>query len=121
VVADAQSLPFDNESFDVVTCNHTLYHVPDKDRALTEFVRVLRTRGRFAGIYNTPAHLAELWGAVGADSARAGSRAHRAIRMKPRLEGTIYFMVCETSRSIRARALGSPRRAGALTRKAPWR
>jgi len=80
VVADAQSLPFDNESFDVVTCNHTLYHVPDKDRALTEFVRVLRTRGRFAGIYNTPAHLAELWDAVGADWARAGSRAHRAIQ-----------------------------------------
>jgi SAM-dependent methyltransferase len=70
VVADAQSLPFDNESFDVVTCNHTLYHVPDKDRALTEFVRVLRPGGRFAGIYNTPAHLAELWSAVGADWAR---------------------------------------------------
>jgi SAM-dependent methyltransferase len=70
VVADAQSLPFHGGSFDVVTCNHTLYHVPDKDRALAEFVRVLRSGGRFAGIYNTPAHLAELWTAVGASWAR---------------------------------------------------
>jgi SAM-dependent methyltransferase len=70
LVADAQALPFDDASFDVVTCNHTLYHVPDKDAALAEFVRVLRPGGRFVGIYNTPAHLAELWRAVGAEWAR---------------------------------------------------
>jgi SAM-dependent methyltransferase len=69
-VSDAQSLPFQDASFDVVTCNHTLYHVPDKDLALAEFVRVLRPGGRFAGIYNTPAHLAEVWSAVGADWTR---------------------------------------------------
>jgi SAM-dependent methyltransferase len=66
-VADAQELPFDDATFDVVTCNHVLYHVPDRDLALSEFIRVLHPGGRFAGIYNTPAHLRELWDAVGAD------------------------------------------------------
>jgi ubiquinone/menaquinone biosynthesis C-methylase UbiE len=63
-VADAQELPFDDDSFDAVTCNHTLYHVPAPDRAITEFVRVLRPGGRFVGIYNTRAHLLEVWRAV---------------------------------------------------------
>lgn len=61
-VADAQELPFPDDSFDVVTCNHALYHVPDVDKALAEFGRVLRPGGRFAGIYGTPAHLRELFG-----------------------------------------------------------
>jgi SAM-dependent methyltransferase len=61
-LADAQELPFEDSSFDVVTCSHTLYHVPDVDRALAEFVRVLRPGGRFAGIYNAPEHLREVFG-----------------------------------------------------------
>jgi ubiquinone/menaquinone biosynthesis C-methylase UbiE len=62
VLADAQELPFEDSSFDVVTCNHALYHVPDVDAALAEFVRVLRPGGRFAGIYGTPDHLREVFG-----------------------------------------------------------
>lgn len=69
-LADAQELPFPDGSFDVVTCNHTLYHVPDRDRALAEIDRVLRPGGRFAGIYNAPEHLREVWDAVGAVWAR---------------------------------------------------
>lgn len=69
-VADAQALPFNDDSFDIVTCNHTLYHVPDRDRALAEFARVLRPGARFAGIYNAPEHLREVWSAVGAEWAR---------------------------------------------------
>jgi SAM-dependent methyltransferase len=61
-LADAQELPFADGSFDAVTCSHALYHVPDVDRALAEFVRVLRPGGRFAGIYNTPEHLREVFG-----------------------------------------------------------
>jgi SAM-dependent methyltransferase len=68
--ADARRLPFEDGSFDVVTCNHTLYHVPDPDAALAEFARVLRAGGRFAGIYNAPSHLHEVWEAVGAEWAR---------------------------------------------------
>jgi len=69
-LADAQDLPFPDASFDVVTCNHTLYHVADREQALAEIARVLRPSGRFAGIYNTPAHLREVWEAVGAVWAR---------------------------------------------------
>ena len=69
-LADARELPFPDASFDVVTCNHTLYHVGDRERALAEIGRVLRPGGRFAGIYNTPEHLRQLWDAVGAEWAR---------------------------------------------------
>jgi SAM-dependent methyltransferase len=61
-LADARELPFPDGSFDAVTCNHTLYHLPDPDQALAEFVRVLRPGGRFAGIYNAPEHLREIFG-----------------------------------------------------------
>lgn len=47
VVADAQELPFDDESFDVVLANHMLYHVPDRPRAFAEIRRVLVSGGAF--------------------------------------------------------------------------
>jgi len=50
--ADAQSLPFPDESFDVVTARHMLYHVPDIPRALREVHRVLRPNGRFLAVTN---------------------------------------------------------------------
>lgn len=61
-LADAASLPFEDGSFDVVTCSHTLYHVEDIDAVLAEFVRVLRPGGRLVGIYNAPEHLREVFG-----------------------------------------------------------
>jgi SAM-dependent methyltransferase len=67
-LADARALPFPDGSFDVVTCSHMLYHLPDPDQALAEFVRVLRPGGRFAGIYNAPEHLWEVFGDGAPDS-----------------------------------------------------
>jgi SAM-dependent methyltransferase len=67
---DVRELPFEDASFDAVTCNHTLYHVDDRDRAVGELARILRPGGRFVGIYNAPAHLEEVWTAVGAVWAR---------------------------------------------------
>jgi SAM-dependent methyltransferase len=64
-VADIQELPFRDGEFDVVMCNHVLYHVPDRDRAIAELARVLRAGGRFVGIYSARDHHAELWRAVG--------------------------------------------------------
>jgi len=69
-LGDVRTLPFPDASFDAVTCNHMLYHVDDQDRAVAELARVVRPGGRFAGIYNTPAHLAEVWSATGAVWAR---------------------------------------------------
>ena len=45
LVADAQHLPFEDETFDAVVANHMLYHVPDRPGALSEISRVLRARG----------------------------------------------------------------------------
>ena len=49
VEADASSLPFRNDTFDVVTCSHAFYELKGevRDRALREIVRVLRPHGVF--------------------------------------------------------------------------
>jgi SAM-dependent methyltransferase len=70
-VADAQALPFPDGSFDVVIASWMLYHVPDRARAIRELARVVRPAGRFAGCYNAPDHLHELWSAVGVAATEA--------------------------------------------------
>ena len=44
---DIQSIPFGDESFDVVIANHMLFHVLDLDKALSEVQRVLKIGGCF--------------------------------------------------------------------------
>nr|WP_243469385.1 bifunctional demethylmenaquinone methyltransferase/2-methoxy-6-polyprenyl-1,4-benzoquinol methylase UbiE [Bermanella marisrubri] len=46
VQANAESLPFDDNSFDVITMAFGLRNVTDKDQALREFNRVLKPGGR---------------------------------------------------------------------------
>ena len=46
-IIDAQDIPFDADSFDIVIANHMLYHVPDIERALNEIARVLKADGIF--------------------------------------------------------------------------
>lgn len=43
--ADVLSLPYDDQSFDVVMAAHVLEHLPDPQSALAEMVRVLRPNG----------------------------------------------------------------------------
>ncbi|MBN1976617.1 MAG: class I SAM-dependent methyltransferase [Anaerolineae bacterium] len=45
-LVDAQSIPYDDASFDAVIANHMLYHVPDKVKALAEMRRALRPGGK---------------------------------------------------------------------------
>ncbi len=46
--ADAESLPFADQSFDLVLGHAVLHHLPDLRRAFCEFHRVLRPGGRIA-------------------------------------------------------------------------
>jgi ubiquinone/menaquinone biosynthesis C-methylase UbiE len=46
--ADAEELPFEDESVDLVLGHAVLHHVPHLERALGEFVRVLRPGGTLA-------------------------------------------------------------------------
>ncbi|RYP88294.1 class I SAM-dependent methyltransferase [Nocardioides guangzhouensis] len=59
-VGDAQALPFDDGSLDVVTAMWMLYHVPDLDLALAEARRVLRPGGLFVAVTNGDQHTADL-------------------------------------------------------------
>ena len=44
---DAQSIPYQNNTFDIVIANHMLYHVPNIHKALAEIARVLKPTGTF--------------------------------------------------------------------------
>ena len=55
VKADICDLPFDDNSFDVVFCNHVLEHIIDDTKAMQELYRVLK-KGGF-GIFQIPQDL----------------------------------------------------------------
>ena len=55
VKADICDLPFDDNSFDVVFCNHVLEHITDDTKAMQELFRVLK-KGGF-GIFQIPQDL----------------------------------------------------------------
>ena len=44
-IVNAENIPFEEESFDVVIANHMLYHVPNINKALKEINRVLKSEG----------------------------------------------------------------------------
>ena len=48
VATEAETLPFEDESFDLVFGHAVLHHIPDLDRAFAEFRRVLRPGGMVA-------------------------------------------------------------------------
>jgi ubiquinone/menaquinone biosynthesis C-methylase UbiE len=48
VATEAERLPFDDESFDLVFGHAVLHHIPDLNRAFAEFRRVLRPGGMVA-------------------------------------------------------------------------
>ncbi|MEM8620087.1 MAG: class I SAM-dependent methyltransferase [Actinomycetota bacterium] len=59
-VADAQSLPFDDGSFDAVVSTYALYHVPEPSRAVAEVARLVHDDGVVGIMTNGPGHLREL-------------------------------------------------------------
>jgi SAM-dependent methyltransferase len=55
VKADICDLPFDDNSFDVILCNHVLEHIPDDTKAIQELYRVMKPGGW--GIFQIPQDL----------------------------------------------------------------
>lgn len=55
VKADICNLPFKDEEFDVILCNHVLEHIPDDTQAMKELYRVMKKGGM--GIFQIPQDL----------------------------------------------------------------
>jgi len=60
-VSDIQAMPFADATFDVVVANHMLYHVQDREKALSEVHRVLKVDGHFYAATNGPNHMREVF------------------------------------------------------------
>jgi ubiquinone/menaquinone biosynthesis C-methylase UbiE len=86
-VADAEALPFPDASFDLVLGHAVLHHLPNLDRAFSEFFRVLRPGGRvmFAG---EPSRVGDRIAAYPKRAATRVAPAWRALlRARPAAEG----------------------------------
>ncbi len=55
VKADICNLPFPDDTYDVILCNHVLEHIPDDTKAMEELYRVLKPGGM--GIFQIPQDL----------------------------------------------------------------
>lgn len=55
VKADICNLPFKDNSYDIIFCNHVLEHIPDDTKAMQELFRVLKPGGM--GIFQIPQEL----------------------------------------------------------------
>jgi len=55
VKADICNLPFDDNAFDIIFCNHVLEHIPDDTIAMHELYRILKPGGM--GIFQIPQDL----------------------------------------------------------------
>ena len=55
VKADICNLPFKDDEFDVILCNHVLEHIPDDTKAMQELFRVMKSGG--LGIFQIPQDL----------------------------------------------------------------
>ena len=57
---DAQSIPYKDETFDIVVANHMIYHIPDRAKALSEIKRVLKTGGHLIATTVGDNHMQEI-------------------------------------------------------------
>ncbi|NER12429.1 methyltransferase domain-containing protein [Leptobacterium flavescens] len=55
VKADICNLPFKDNEFDIIFCNHVLEHIPDDTKAMQELLRILKPGG--TGIFQIPQDL----------------------------------------------------------------
>jgi predicted SAM-dependent methyltransferase len=55
VKADITDLPFEENTFDIIFCNHVLEHIPDDTKAMKELYRVMKKGGM--GVFQIPQDL----------------------------------------------------------------
>lgn len=55
IKADICNLPFEDDSYDVILCNHVLEHIPDDTKAMQELYRIMKPNGW--GIFQIPQDL----------------------------------------------------------------
>jgi SAM-dependent methyltransferase len=70
-VADVQELPFGDGEFDCVYAGWVLYHVADRERAIRECARVLRSGGRFVTATLADENMSDLWDFLGSPRERS--------------------------------------------------
>jgi ubiquinone/menaquinone biosynthesis C-methylase UbiE len=70
-VADVQELPFGDAEFDCVFAGWLLYHVLDRERAISECARVLKPGGRFATATLADENMSDLWDFLGSPRERS--------------------------------------------------
>ena len=90
-VADATDLPFDDESFDGVTCNFGLLHFSEADKAIAEARRVCKPGGHY---------VCAVWNVLAQNPAMAliMDAVSRHITVKPDMpEGPDFFAFSEPS------------------------
>jgi len=61
VLGDVVALPFEDGRFDAVVAGWVFYHVPNRDRAIAECARVLRSGGRLVAGTLADENLDDLW------------------------------------------------------------
>ncbi|MBD5506637.1 MAG: class I SAM-dependent methyltransferase [Lachnospiraceae bacterium] len=61
VAGDCENLPFEDNSFDVVTCSLSFHHYPNPERFFMSLHRVLRPGGRFILREMAPSNEVLLW------------------------------------------------------------
>ena len=60
-LADIENLIFTDNSFDIVMAHHVIYHAEDKDQALTELKRVVKSGGKITITTNSEKHMLNVY------------------------------------------------------------
>lgn len=88
-VADANALPFEDESFDLVTCQTLLMHVQDHGQVLAEMARVLKPGGLL--ILSEPNNMANL---------SASNTAQQALSLEERIDAARLYLICQEGKEL---------------------
>lgn len=98
-VADAEALPFESDSFDVVYSWGVIHHTPDVPRAAREILRVLRPGGRYCVmVYNRRSLVAlQTWLRFAALRGRPGQSLREVIANHMESPGTQAYTAAEAA------------------------